>query len=111
MKSFCVVAWMVVFLAGATERSPAQSGEVARLHSSLRGLGEGNLTDSAYVDTLNRLVHLFYGINSDSAFHYAHMALDYAARIHYRKGEAESWRMLGNTFEMVGDYLNMLSCY
>ena len=74
-------------------------------------LGEGVLNDSAYVDTLNRLAHLFYGINSDSAFHYAHMALDYSGKIHYRKGESESWRMMGNTFEMVGDYLNMLSCY
>ena len=69
------------------------------------------MTDSGYVDTLNRLAHLFYGISSDSAFHYAHLALDRAGRIHYGKGEAVGWRMLGNTFEMVGDYLNMLTCY
>jgi signal transduction histidine kinase len=105
------VAWLAAFALGALESTSAQSGDIARLQSSLRGLGEGTLTDTAYVDTLNRLAHLFYGINSDSAFHYAHMALDYASRIHYRKGESVGWRMMGNTFEMVGDYLNMLSCY
>lgn len=102
---------MAVFLLGAMENVPAQSREIARLHSSLSGMGEGKLTDTAYVDTLNRLAHLYYGISSDSAFHYARMAVDYADRVRYRKGEAIGWRMLGNTYEMIGDYLNMLSCY
>jgi len=111
MRSVCIAAWMGIFLLGTTGNAPAQSREIIRLRSSLSGLGEGTLTDSGYVDTMNRLVHLFYGTNSDSAFHYAHLALEYAGRTHYRKGESESWRMLGNTFEMVGDYLNMLSSY
>src|SRR5215472_15449691 len=98
MKPFCIAALMVVCLSVAPGTAPAQSGEIVRLHSTLKGLGEVPLSDTAYVDTLNRLVHLFYGINSDSAFHYAHVALDYAGKIHYRKGEAESWRQLGNTF-------------
>jgi signal transduction histidine kinase len=102
---------MGIFLFGVAGNARTQSREIVRLRSSLRGLGEGTLTDSAYVDSMNRLVHLFYGSNSDSSFHYAHLALEYAGRIHYRRGESESWRMLGNTFEMVGDYLNMLSSY
>src|SRR5215472_14482284 len=111
MKSFCVVIWLGILLVGASGHSRAQSREITRLRSSLGGLGDGTMTDSAYVDTLNSIAHLFYGNSSDSAFHYAHLALDYAGKIHYRKGEAASWRMLGNTFEMVGDYVNMLACY
>jgi two-component system sensor histidine kinase/response regulator len=114
MKSLCIGASLWVFLVGVWGSAPAQTREIDRLRALLSGgLGqqEGVLHDSAYVDTMNRLVHLFYGKNSDSAFHYAHQALAKAGQIRYRKGESESWRMLGNTFEMVGDYLNMLSCY
>ena len=67
--------------------------------------------DTAYVDTLSALAHAFYGINADSAFFYSKKALEYAGRTGYAKGESESWRMLGNTYELVGDYANMLSSY
>jgi signal transduction histidine kinase len=111
MKSFCVAVWLSISLVGAMGKAQAQTREIVRLRSSLGGLQDGTMTDSAYVDSLNQIAHLFYGNSSDSAFHYAHLALDYAGRIQYRKGEATSWRMLGNTFEMVGDYVNMLACY
>ncbi|GGA95088.1 hypothetical protein GCM10011511_18030 [Puia dinghuensis] len=63
------------------------------------------------VDSLDRLARAYYGINADSAFLCGRRALELAEKAGYRKGEAESWRMLGNTYEMVGDYLNMLTCY
>lgn len=114
MRSYCIAVCLGALLVGAWGSATAQSREIVRLRTLLRGgLGQGehDLSDTAYVDMLNRLGYLFYGINSDSAFHYGHMALDYAGRMHYSRGESESWRILGNTFEMTGDYLNMLSSY
>jgi two-component system, sensor histidine kinase and response regulator len=92
-------------------RAAAQSAEITRLHTTVREAGRGVPSDTAYVDTLNRLARAYYGRNADSAFFYGRRALDYAGWIAYRRGEAESWRMLGNTYEMVGDYLHMLSSY
>jgi two-component system sensor histidine kinase/response regulator len=57
------------------------------------------------------LAHAFYGIDADSAFFYGRKAVEYASNTGYARGEAEGLRMLGNTFEMVGDYANMLSSY
>jgi two-component system sensor histidine kinase/response regulator len=92
-------------------RAAAQSAEITRLHTIVREVGRGVPSDTAYVDTLNRLARAYYGRNADSAFFYGRKALDYAGQIAYRRGEAESWRMLGNTYELVGDYLHMLSSY
>lgn len=87
-----------------------QSMDIVRLQASL-GTRSGLDPDPGYVDTLNALAHAFYGINADSAFFYSKKALDHATRLHYEKGESESWRMLGNTYELVGDYLNMMDSY
>jgi two-component system sensor histidine kinase/response regulator len=128
MKSICRIAWSALWLFGAASRSTAQSDEIARLRSALRNppshaaslrsdslhnaSPQGDLVrDTAYVDILDKLAYAFYGINSDSAFFYGHTALDYAGHMGYRRGEAESWRILGNTNELVGDYIGMLSCY
>ena len=93
-------------------RAPAQPKEIARFHTVLRDPGkEAVPRDDAYVDTLNRLAHAYYGSNADSGFLYARKALEYAGRTGYRKGESEGWRMMGNTYEMQGDYVNMLTSY
>jgi two-component system, sensor histidine kinase and response regulator len=92
-------------------RATAQSGETTKLPTAIRAPGRRVPSDTAYVDTLNRLARAFYGRNADSAFFYGRRALDFAGQIAYRRGEAESWRMLGNTYELVGDYLHMLSSY
>jgi two-component system sensor histidine kinase/response regulator len=63
------------------------------------------------VDSLNRLARTFYGVNADSAFLFGRKALAAAEKAGYLQGEAESWRMLGNTYEMIGDYVNMLTAY
>ena len=64
-----------------------------------------------HIDSLDQHARSFYGINADSAFFYSRKALDESRRNGYKKGEAESWRMMGNTYEMLGDYQQMLSCY
>lgn len=89
---------------------PAQSPAILRLRGALDNR-RISASDTAYVDTLNALAYAYYGINADSAFSCSKRALEYAGRIHYAKGEAESWRMLGNTYELVGDYTHMLSSY
>jgi two-component system sensor histidine kinase/response regulator len=112
MKSICIAGLLLpIVLVVFCGRAVAQSGEIARPHTTVREMGPGVPPDTAYVDTLNRLSRAYYGRNADSAFFYGRRALDYAGQIAYRRGEAESWRMLGNTYELVGDYLHMLSSY
>ncbi len=112
MKSICIARLLLVLSWGIFPRqTAAQSTDLTRLHTTVRDLGRGVPSDTAYVDTLNRLARAYYGRNADSAFYYGRRALDYAGQIAYRRGEAESWRMLGNTYELVGDYLHMLSSY
>jgi len=108
-----IVAYIGIFLLCTSLGTVAQSVEITRLHKSLGSrTGHGDFSpDTAYVDTLTALAHAFYGINADSAFLYSKKALEYAGRSGYAKGESESWRMLGNTYELVGDYANMLSSY
>jgi two-component system, sensor histidine kinase and response regulator len=113
MKSLCRIILVGLGLSGMVTEANAQSEAILRLRASLAGLTRHpNFThDPAYVDTLDRLAYVFYGISSDSAFYYGRSALEYAKRNEYVKGEAESWRILGNTYEMIGNYSQMLSCY
>jgi two-component system sensor histidine kinase/response regulator len=99
-----------LFVQSIPRCADAQSIDIVRLQAYL-GSRSGPGTDPGYVDTLNALAHAFYGINADSAFFYSKKALEHATRMHYEKGESESWRMLGNTYELVGDYLSMLDSY
>jgi len=112
MKFFCIVTWGMLLIT-SPGRTSAQAREIARLHTQLRAPGDRKFLepDTAYVDTLNRLAHAFYGINADSAFLYGRKAVEYALSTGYARGAAEGLRMLGNTYEMVGDYANMLSNY
>jgi len=104
---------MVLILIAPSGKTFAQSREIARLHTQLRLPKEhmDPVADTAYVDTLNRLAHAYYGINADSAFFYSRLAVEYARNTQYARGQSEGLRMLGNTYEMVGDYVNMLSSY
>jgi len=113
MKSFCRIVLVGLGLFGITTEANAQSEAILRLRTSLAGLThQADFTrDPAYVDTLDRMAYVFYGISSDSAFFYGRSALDLSKRNSYIKGEAESWRILGNTYEMIGNYSQMLSCY
>ena len=102
-----------MMLLGMMTEANAQSEAILRLRASLAGLSRQRdfTRDTTYIDTLDRLAYSFYGISSDSAFCYGRSALELSKRNGYVKGEAESWRILGNTYEMVGDYGRMLSCY
>jgi two-component system, sensor histidine kinase and response regulator len=103
---------VVILLCGPD--GAAQSVEIARLHRSLASRDDGapgQSPDNAYIDTLCALAHAFYGIDADSAMLYGNRAIADATRTDYAKGESEGWRMLGNTYEMMGDYTRMLSSY
>ena len=67
--------------------------------------------DTAYVDVLLQLSRAYYGVNADSAFYFARKALDYSERTGFSRGQADSWRFIGNTYEMIGDYQHMMSSY
>ncbi|HEV2481449.1 MAG TPA: tetratricopeptide repeat protein, partial [Puia sp.] len=111
MRSIRIAAWLVALLLGFYGRTPCQTNDIVHPHVTLRDPGVEAHPDTAYVDTLNRLAHAFYGNSADSAFFYGHHAQEYAYRTGYPQGESEAWRMLGNTYEMVGDYVNMLAAY
>ncbi len=113
MKFIHRIAFGGVFLLAVSGHAGAQSAEIARLRSSLGDpLQHRNFVpDTAYVDILDRLAANFYSIDVDSAFYYSRAALDYARRTTYLKGESESWRLLGNAYELVGDFGSMLSSY
>jgi signal transduction histidine kinase len=97
MKFLWIAAWMGIFFPGIGERVCAQTIDAAR--------------SRILADSFNRMARGYYGKDADSAFYCGNRALEYADRTGYRKGEAEAWRMLGNTHEMLGDYVNMLGCY
>ncbi len=111
MKFFCISAWLGALILFVCEAAPAQSREIVRLHALLRDSSRDVRSDTAYADDLNLLARAYYGNNADSAFFYGHKALEYSGRTGYRRGEADGWRMLGNTYEMTGDYVNMLTAY
>jgi two-component system sensor histidine kinase/response regulator len=111
MRSIRIVAWLVALLLGFYGQTPAQTNDIVHLHVTLRDPGAEVHPDTAYVDTLNRLARAFYGNSADSAFFYGRHAQEYSYRTGYSRGESEAWRMLGNTYEMVGDYVDMLAAY
>jgi two-component system sensor histidine kinase/response regulator len=113
MRSYCIQTWLTALFLAISGSVAAQPGEAARYRTTVRPLAEGVVppADTSYVDSLCHLARGYYGISADSAFLYARAALAYAGKTGYRKGEAESWRMIGNTHEMLGDYVNMLGAY
>lgn len=112
MKGLCIMLWLGLCLLLAGEGA-AQSTVVRKLQDLVKDgpAGQGRGPDTAYVDALALLARYYYGVNADSAFYYARKALHYADSTDYRKGKAESWRVIGNTYEMIGNYAEMLSAY
>lgn len=113
MKGCCLLYWLGLTIFLIPERTHAQSPEMNRLRGLvMNGLEKKEaMPDTGLVNNLNALAHIFYGINADSAFFYSKKALAGAEKIHYAKGQSESWRLIGNAYKLTGDYTNMLSCY
>jgi len=113
MSGFRMLMWLVSCLWLMAGDVAAQSTGVRQLRDMVKD-GPGSQRrgpDTAYVNTLNLLARSYYGVNADSAFFYAKKGLQYADSMGYGKGRAESWRMIGNTYEMIGSYHEMLSAY
>lgn len=104
--------WLGLYLLLALNTN-AQSTALLRLRELVsRGpSAHGKAPDTTYVNTLNLLSRSYYGVNADSGFYYANRALQYSDSMGYEKGKAESWRMIGNTYEMIENYQEMLSAY
>ncbi|MHA4807195.1 tetratricopeptide repeat-containing sensor histidine kinase [Flavitalea flava] len=113
MKGYCMKVGLGLILLLLSGKSFTQSMEIAAIKETIleREQTAGFQQDTSYIDHLNSMAHAYYGINADSAFSFAKKALKYAEKSGYRKGESLSWRMIGNTYEFIGDYLNMLSSY
>jgi signal transduction histidine kinase len=112
MKTSNIVVWLGLYLLFALDGN-AQPTAVHRLWELVsRGpSSHGKAPDTTYVNNLTLLARAYYGINADSSFYYGKKALQYADSTGYEKGKAESWRMIGNTYEMIGNYEAMLSAY
>jgi two-component system sensor histidine kinase/response regulator len=113
MKGLCILVWLGSCLLLMGRTADAQSTMVRKLREKVKDgpLAPAKGPDTVYVNTLNLLARSYYGINADSAFFYGRKALHYADSAGYGKGMADSWRMIGNTYEMIGDYQGMLSAY
>jgi len=113
MKGLCIMVWLGLCLLFTCEEVAAQPAMVRKLRDMVKNgpASHGRGPDTAYVNTLNLLARCYYGINADSAFFYARKALHYADSTGYARGKAESWRMIGNTYEMIGSYQEMLAAY
>jgi tetratricopeptide (TPR) repeat protein len=105
--------WLGLIMLLIPRQTIAQSSEIIRLRGLvLNELQKKNgAADTMTINNLDFLAHAFYGINADSSFFYSKKALEYAEKIHYAKGQSESWRLSGNAYKLTGDYTNMLSCY
>jgi len=112
MKASSSMFWLGLYLLLALNTN-AQSTALLRLRELVsRGpSAHGKAPDTTYVNTLNLLSRSYYGVNADSGFYYANRALQYSDSMGYEKGKAESWRMIGNTYEMIENYQEMLSAY
>src|SRR5882762_9480011 len=106
MKGLCIMVWLGLCLLWIGRDARGQSAAVLRLRNLVKegpAVNSGG-SDTAYVNALNQLSRSYYGVNADSAFLYSRRAQHYADSTHYKKGEADSWRMIGNTYEMIGNY-------
>ncbi len=113
MKFPWYMLWLGLCLLTFAAVADAQPAAVGKLREQVRNgpFFRAGAMDTDYVNCLNHLARSFYGVDADSAFYYGRKALQYADSAHYGKGRAESWRMIGNTYEMIGDYQNMLAAY
>ena len=113
MKGLCIMVWLGLCLLPYIGGANAQPTAVGRLRDQVKKgpVFRAGAMDTTYVNSLNQLARAFYGVDADSAFSYGRKALAYADSTHYGKGRAESWRMIGNTYEMIGDYQSMLAAY
>lgn len=64
--------------------------------------------DSVKVDTYNELVWEYYGVNNDSALHYAHLAIKYAHAGGYVLGLGNAYRYAGQVYERKADFAKAL---
>jgi len=67
--------------------------------------------DTGYINGINRLAYLYFALDADSLFYYAHMALALSKKIKYDKGIAESLRQMGNGYMLTGDFDQTFSYY
>lgn len=113
MKGLCITLFLFLSLLCTFSEVRAQSMDILRLRAWIRSHhpDPGAAPDTTFPNTLDQLARAYYGVNADSAFFFARQALDYSEKTGYEKGQAESWRMIGNTYEMIGDYQHMLSSY
>ena len=108
-----VISFISLLTMGGLHRSWAQPSDIPHLQERLRQLEAKNnyRTDTSYIDVLDSLAFAHYRINADTLFFYSNKALDLARAVSYGEGETSSLRIKGNGYRLIGDYVNMLSCY
>jgi len=113
MKGFVRAAILACIALLRCWEACAQPSDIVRLQQSVREKeAKPNFpADTAYIDVLDSLAFGYYRISPDSLFLYSKKALEYSKKAGYGRGEANSLRILGNGYRLIGDWVNMIFYY
>lgn len=100
----------LVLLCVSAAAQPAEIGSL-RAKISKQQKQPGFEQDTAYINSISRLAYLYYALDADSLFFYAHKSFTLAQKINYQKGIAESLRQIGNGYMLTGDFNQSLLYY
>lgn len=87
------------------------SGFANAMLDSLLKVAKDSGEDSVYIDALNKAAYQIRNSNPEQGYLYANQALQLAQKTHYKKGEAESFRQIGLSFKVRGDYDKAMNYY
>ncbi|NOZ45870.1 MAG: tetratricopeptide repeat protein [Chlorobi bacterium] len=82
--------------------------EIDSLENLLNNFPSENI---AKVDLLNQIAYKIYSVDLDKTYEFAQKAEKLADKLNYRKGRAESLRLLGIYFRYKSDFLKALDYY
>jgi signal transduction histidine kinase len=104
MKNFILI-YLIVF---STIQIAAQTTAIDNLEIQIQNHKNEDLLR---VDLLNETAYRLYSINIDKTYRYAKEAGELADKLNYKKGKAESLRIIGIRYWMKADYPRALRYY
>lgn len=100
----------LVLLCASAATQPAEIGSL-RAKISKQQQQPHFEQDTAYINSIAKLAYLYYALDADSLFFYAHKSFTLSQKINYQKGIAESLRQIGNGYMLTGDFNQSLLYY
>ena len=93
--------------------SQVQKGNIKQLKAELQTLQqkEGYQNDTSYINTINQIAFLYADRYPDSAFHLLTGLPEQSKAIGFRRGETDSYKILGNAWQTKGNFDKALEYY